>query len=86
MADRHGVAVKREDKMELEPAAREIRLAEQEITRQGFDEKNKRIWELEKRIEILEGMLNRAAAFGGGFPQPQPFAAIKKAPRRWAVK
>jgi hypothetical protein len=72
--------------MNIEDLAREQKLAEQDIIRQSFEDKNKRISELEQRIEILEGMLNRASAFQGGFPQPQPLPAIRQSPRRWSVR
>ena len=48
--------------------------------------KNRKIWELERRVELLEQMLNRASAQQGGFPQPQPLPSIRRAPRRWAVR
>jgi hypothetical protein len=72
--------------MNIEELARDQKLAEQEIARQVVDEKNKRIWELEKRVELLEGMLNRASTFQGVFPQPQPLPSVKTHPRRWSVR
>lgn len=68
---------------DIEQAALEVKLAEQEIARQVIEDKNRRIWELEKRIELLEGMLNRAAAYQ---PLPQPLPAYRASPRRWSVK
>ena len=45
--------------MTIEEAARENKLAELEIVRQSLEDKNRRIWELEKKIELLEELLNR---------------------------
>jgi hypothetical protein len=74
--------------MDIEQAALEAKLAEQEIFRQSLEEKARRIWELEKRIEILEDMLNRAASVRVPYPQPQPqpLPALRGAPRRWSAK
>ena len=72
--------------MNVEEAAREEKLAELEIVRQSLEAKDRKIWELVKKVELLEGMLNRAAAFGGNFPQPQPLPALKPQPRRWSVR
>ena len=71
--------------MDLEQAARENKLAELEILRQCLEEKNRRIWELEKKAEILEEMLNRAASVRVRYPQPLP-QRLPAAPRRWSVK
>ncbi|HVO32762.1 MAG TPA: hypothetical protein VMU17_02535 [Elusimicrobiota bacterium] len=72
----------------FEEALRENKLAELDIARQSLEEKNRRIWELEKKVELLEGMLNQAASLRGAFPQPQPqpLPAIRTVPRRWSVK
>ena len=74
--------------MDIEQATLENKLAEQEILRQSLEDKNRRIWELEKRIEILEDMLNRAASVRVQYPQPQPqpLPAARGAPRRWNPK
>ena len=74
--------------MDIEQLALETKLAEQEILRQSLEEKNHRIWELEKRVEILEDMLNRAASVRVQYPQPlpQPLPATRGAPRRWNPK
>jgi hypothetical protein len=74
--------------MDIGQAARENKLAELEILRQSLEERDARIWELAKKIEILEGMLNRWGSLRSAFPQPQPaqFASVKPAPRRWSVK
>ena len=72
--------------MDIEEAARECKLAEQAIARQCLEEKDRRIWELQKRVELLEQMLNRTAALSGRLPQPQPLPALRLAPRRWTVR
>lgn len=72
--------------MNIEDLARDQKLAEQAIIRQSLEDKDRRIWELEQKVELLEGMLNRAAALGNRFPVPQPMPAIKAAPRRWSVR
>ena len=72
--------------MNIEDLAREQKLAELAIAKEVIQEKDRRIWELEKRVELLENMLNRASAFGGAFPQPQPLPAIRTSPRRWSVR
>ncbi len=72
----------------FEQAARENKLAELEILKQSLEQKDKRIWELEKKVELLEGMLNRVAALRGAFPQPQPqpLPAYRNVPKRWSVR
>ena len=72
--------------MDIEELARETKLAEYEIIRQSFKEKDQKIWELTKKVELLEGMLNRAASLRDYVPQPQPLPAIRNTPRRWNVK
>ena len=74
--------------MDIEQAALEYKLAEQEILRQSLEDKNRRIWELEKRVEILEDLLNRAASVRVEYPQPlpQPLPAARGTPRRWNPK
>ena len=72
--------------MNIEELARDQKLAELEIAKQVVDDKNRRIWELERRVELLEQMLNRASALQGAFPQPQPMPSIRSAPRRWSVR
>ncbi len=56
-----------------------------DIARQSLEEKDKRIEDLQRRVELLEEMLNRASAQRFG-PQPQPLPALKTAPRRWSVR
>ena len=72
--------------MNIEEAARENKLAELEILRQSLEDRDRRIWELEKRTEILEEMLNRAASVRVQYPQPLPQRLPVAAPRRWSVK
>ena len=72
--------------MNIEQAALENKLAEQEILRQSLEEKDRHIWELQKRVEILEDMLNRAASVRVQYPQPLPQKLPAAAPRRWSVK
>jgi len=72
--------------MNVEEVAREEKLAELEIVRQSLEDKNRRIWELAKRVELLEELLNRLAAQQGRLPQPQPLPAIREVPKRWAVR
>jgi len=76
----------REYTMNIEEAAEEIRRAQLEILRQSLEQRDKRIQELETKVEVLEVMLNRATAFQGRLPQPQPLPAIRSVPRRWGVK
>ncbi len=71
--------------MNIEEIALENKLNEQEILRQSLEDKDKRIWELEKRVEILEDMLNRAGSVRIPYPQPQP-QRLPQAPRRWSVR
>lgn len=70
----------------IEDLAREQKLAELEIARQVIADRNERILDLEKKVELLETMLNRTAAFRAGLPQPQPLPALRTVPRRWAVR
>ena len=71
---------------ELERAATEVLVNQLDIARQCIEDRDRRIWELEKRTEILEGMLNRLAARQNGVPAPQPQPAFKPVPKRWAVR
>jgi hypothetical protein len=76
----------KEKTMNIEQLAREQKLAELEILRQSLNERNDRIGELEKKVELLETLLNRAVANNQRLPQPQPFPEIRPTPRRWAVR
>jgi hypothetical protein len=71
--------------MDIEQAARENKLAELAILQQSLEDRNKRISDLEKKVEILEGMLTRAASIRVPFPQPLP-QRLAPTPRRWSVK
>jgi hypothetical protein len=79
---------KREDVMNVDDAARENKLAELEILRQSLEDRDRRIWELEKKVELLEGMLDRVSRLRAAYPQPQlqPLPALRPVPRRWSVK
>jgi len=66
--------------------ATEVLVNQLAIARQSIEDRDRRIWELEKRLELLEGMLNRLSAQRYGVPAPQPQPAFKVAPKRWAVK
>jgi hypothetical protein len=79
----------KEDKtmnIKLEQDATEFRLNQLEIARQSLEEKDRRIWELLKKVELLESMLNRVAAQRYNQPQPQPLPAIRTQQRRWSVR
>ena len=56
------------------------------IARQSIEDRDRRIWELQKRVELLEQMLNRAAAQQYGVPAPQAQPAYKTHPKRWTVR
>ncbi len=71
--------------MNIEEAALENKLNELEILRQSLEDRDRRIQELEKKAEILEDLLTRAASVR--VPYPQPLAQrLPVAPRRWNVK
>jgi hypothetical protein len=74
--------------MDIEQAILENKLAEQEILRQSLEDKTRRIWELEKKVELLEDMLNRMSSVRVHYPQPLPqrIPQHRGAPRRWSVK
>jgi len=70
--------------MDITQAAAEVVANQLAIARQSIEDRDRRIWELQKRVELLEQMLNRAAAQRFGVPAPQP--SSRPLPRRWAVK
>jgi hypothetical protein len=74
--------------MDIEQAARDNKLAELEILRQSLEDRDRRIWELEKKIDLLETMLNRMASVRVQYPQPAPqrLPDPRTTPRRWSVK
>jgi hypothetical protein len=76
----------KENTMNIEEAARENKLAELEILRQSLEDKDRRIQELEKKAEILEDLLTRAASVRVQYPQPLAQRLPTPAPRRWSVK
>lgn len=72
--------------MNVEELYRREKIDELNILAESLRDRDKRIAELEIKVELLEGMLNRASAFQGRLPQPQPLPALKGLPRRWAVR
>ena len=62
----------------------ERRLAEQEITRQSFAERDRKLWELQRKVDMMEELLNRLSP-----THPVPRAApssdwpLRHTPRRW---
>ena len=70
--------------MNTEDAATEVLVSQLAIARQSIEDRDRRIWELQKKVELLEGMLNRAAALAGRLPQPQPLPTLQQ--RRWSVR
>jgi hypothetical protein len=72
--------------MNIEDAATEVLVNQLAIARQSIEDRDRRIWELQKRAELLEIMLNRLAAQHSGVPAPQPQLAAKTLPKRWAVR
>jgi hypothetical protein len=72
--------------MTIEEAATEVLVNQLDTARQSIEDRDRRIWELQKRVELLEGMLNRLAAARSGVPAPQPQPAYKAVPRRWTVR
>ena len=72
--------------MDIEQAATEVLVNQLDIARQSIEDRDRRIWELQKRVELLEQMLNRAASQRYGVPAPQPQPAGKALPKRWTVR
>ena len=79
--------------MDINQALDEVLVNQLDIARQCIEDRDRRIWELQKRVELLEQMLNRAAAQQYGVPVPQALpagrqaqAAFKPVPRRWGVR
>jgi hypothetical protein len=72
--------------MDIEQAATEIIVNQLAVARQSIEDRDKLIWELQKRVELLEQMLNRAASQRYGVPAPQTQPALKGIPRRWAIR
>jgi hypothetical protein len=72
--------------MDIEQAATEVLVNQLDIARQSIEDRDRRIWELQKRVELLEQMLNRAASQQYGVPAPQAQPAYKAVPRRWTVR
>ena len=72
--------------MDITQIADELVTNQLAIARQSIEERDRRIWELQKRVELLEQMLNRAAAQQYGVPAPQAQPSFKGVPRRWTVR
>ena len=72
--------------MNIEEAAEEVLVNQLDIARQSIEDRDRRIGQLQIRVELLETMLNRLAAQRSGVPAPQPQPAYKAAPRRWTVR
>ena len=75
----------KETKMTIEEAALENKLNELDILRQSLEDRDRRIQELEKKAEILENLLTRAASVRVQYPQPQA-QKLAPAPKRWSVR
>ncbi len=56
------------------------------VARQSIEERDVTILDLQKKVELLETMLNRLAAQRYGVPAPQPQPLQRPAPRRWTVR
>ncbi len=72
--------------MNIEEAAEEVLVSQLAIARQSIEDRDKRIWELQKRVELLESFLNRLGSQRSGVPAPQLQPAAKTLPKRWAVR
>jgi hypothetical protein len=69
-----------------EDPAEEVLVNQLAIARQSIEDRDKIIWELQKKVELLENMLNRIAAQRSGVPAPQPQPITRTNPKRWAVR
>ena len=72
--------------MDINEALDEVLANQLDIARQCIEVRDRRIWELQKRVELLEQMLNRAVAQRSGVPVPQAQPAYRTAPRRWTIR
>jgi len=72
--------------MDITEAAAQVVANQLAIARQSIEDRDRRIWELQKRVELLEQMLNRAAAQQYGVPAPQAQPTYKTHPKRWTVR
>lgn len=70
--------------MDIAQAAAEVVANQLAIARQSIEDRDRIIWELQKRVELLEQMLNRAATQRYGVPAPQ--LSPKPLPKRWAAR
>ncbi len=55
------------------------------IARQSIEDRDARILDLQRKVEVLETMLNRLAAQRSGVPAPQP-QPLRSSPKRWSVR
>jgi hypothetical protein len=68
----------------LELACRERRLSELAIFRDSLEEKNRQLWEMRKRLEVLEQTLERMVSAGRQVaPALQRSPLYGPIPRRW---
>ena len=72
--------------MNIEDAAEELLVHQLAIARQSLEERDERIADLNRKVELLETMLNRLAAQRFGVPAPQPQTSARQAPKRWSVR
>ncbi len=63
----------------------EVLVSQLDIARQSIQDRDTRILDLQKRVELLEEMLNRLAAQRTGVPAPQAQPA-RGLPKRWVVR
>lgn len=56
------------------------------IARESIEQRDETIKDLQRRVELLEGFLNRLGAQRTGVPAPQLQPAAKASPRRWSVR
>jgi type II secretory pathway component PulJ len=70
--------------MDINQALDEVVVNQLAIARQSIEDRDRRIWELQKRVELLEQMLNQAATQRFGVPAPQ--TSPRPLPKRWAAR
>jgi hypothetical protein len=68
----------------IERDAEEFRLNVLAIAGQSLKDKERKIQELQGRLDLLEGVLTRVS--GQRVPQAQPAETVRPAPRRWSVR
>ncbi len=72
--------------MNIEDAAEEVLVNQLAIARQSIEDRDARILDLQRKVELLETMLNRLASQRYGVPSPQPQPSLRPAPKRWSVR